>query len=357
MHICFVIGAMNFSGAEKVLTIISQNLAMMGEDVSVILLEKESGFEKQNGIKLYGAKSNGNKIRRILSRWKNIRGIVKEIKPDIVVSFGYVCNVNTIPSLLGVHIPIVLCERNDPEYDPRKKTERLSRQVLYPLANGYVFQTEKIRDFFSRAIQSKSAIIANPVPKVNMQWSFDNSTNCISTVARLDDFQKDHKTMFEAFSIFSKKHPEYILDVYGDGPDKENYLKQIHDAGMDEKIVLHGKVSNPLEKILQSKIFLLTSRFEGMPNALMEAMSIGMPCVSTDCGGGGAKELFDMCDSGILTRVGDAVEIAGALDRLVNDEESMKSMGLKACAVNDLLSEKRISEKWSMYLHQVKLES
>lgn len=351
MHICFIIGALNYSGAEKVLTIVAKELYRNKNKVSVVLLEKPNGtIENIDGILTYGAKATGIKLQRVISRWRNIRNNIKKVNPDIVVSFGSVCNTNAVPSLIGTNYPLVLCERNDPIYDPKKRSERFFRWFLYRFADGYVFQTEKIKSYFSKKIRSKAAIIENPLIRQNYMWNSSNHEKSIVTVARLDNFQKDHITMFNAFKIFHAYYPDYVLDIYGEGPDRNIYEKIISDMGLTKSIILHGKCKNPVEKLIHSEIFLLTSKYEGMPNALMEAMSIGMPCISTDCGGGGAKALFDMTDSGILVPSGDAEAIAKALIQLIHNEKLKSKIADNALRINHYLDKRRICDKWEIYL-------
>lgn len=355
MHICFIIGAMNYSGAEKVLTIISRELYDKGNKVSIILLDKEKGeFEDVDGINTCGVKESGSRINRIVHRWKNIRERIIQIKPDVIVSFGFVCNVNSVPALIGVKYPLVLCERNDPVFDPRRTGERFSRWLLYRLADGYVFQTEKIKSYFSKKIQKKAVIIENPLIQPDTKWDSCAHSKSIATVARLDNFQKDHIVMFNSFKKFLRDFPEYTLDVYGDGPDKKQYEEIIADMGLSNKIILHGKSNSAIKEIANSEIFLFTSRYEGMPNALMEAMSIGMPCISTDCGGGGAKILFDMTQSGILVPVGDIDAISQALVRLVQDDKLKFDLSRKALQINIYLDKWRIGEKWEAFLRAMK---
>lgn len=350
-HICFVIGAMKYSGAEKVLSIIATELAKRKYKVSVILLEADvNSINTENGITMYGAKANGKKLHRILSRWKNIRTIINNICPDVIVSFGFVCNVNTVPALFGENIPLVLCERNDPAFDPRKKSEKFFRWLFYRFATGYVFQTEEIRKYFSGSIRQRAIVIPNPIIDSGIRWDAKKCSKSIATVARLDDFQKNHYVMFDAFKIFLKDNPEYTLDVYGDGPDIDNYKKYISKIEMDDKIFLHGKTSTPLNEIRKSEIFLLTSKFEGMPNALMEALSIGMPCVATNCGGGGAYELCSLLNSGIIVPVGDKKSIANALNELVHDKKKESEFSSRALSINKWLSKERIITKWEKYL-------
>lgn len=351
MHINFIIGAMSYSGAEKVLSIVSSELCKLGHNVSVILLEQKYGISnKEEYVTTYGAKSTGNKINRILIRWRNIRSIIKKIQPDVIVSFGYVCNVNTIPSLFGIHIPKVLCERNDPVYDPRKNTEKLARFLLYRFATGYVFQTDEIKNYFSSSIRKKSVVIPNPISDSGLRWELDKSFKKIATVARLDDYQKNHIVMFKAFAEFVKNNPEYTLNIYGDGPDKEKYIRIISELKMDKKIILHGKKEKPILELLKAEIFLFTSRYEGMPNALMEAMSIGMPCISTDCGGGGAKTLFSLANTGVLVPVGNVKEITLALENLTRRKSEKIRLGKNALYINKCLNQEKIGLQWENYL-------
>lgn len=356
MNICFVIGTMKFSGAEKVLSMIAKELLESNNSVSVILLEQEySVIGDEEGIITYGAKATGNKISRLLHRWSYIRKNVKRINPDIIVSFGSVCNVNMLSALLFYKIPKIVCERNDPNYDPRSRSDKLTRWLLYHFANGYVFQTNEIRDYFKSIIKDKNtAVIPNPIIDSGIRWDYEKTEKHIATVARLDDFQKDQYVMFEAFEVFHEKHPDYILDIYGNGPDETNYKKYIKDNKLDKCIFLKGKTTDPLNNIKTASIFLLTSKFEGMPNALMEALSIGIPCVSTDCGGGGAKFLMKSCDcSKGLVEVGNARKIADKMHSLVENKNLMNEMSSNELKINDLLEKRVIVQQWIQFLMEM----
>lgn len=357
MKIAFVIGSLNFSGAEKVLSIVASELQKIGNEIHVILLQKEMGTTgSENGFITYGAKATGSsKAKRLFSRWSAIRSVVSNINPDVVVSFGSVCNVNTIASMLGKKIPLVICERNDPNYDPRKKTEKRIRRMLYPFADGYVFQTERIREYFPERIQKNATVIPNPIIDSGIRWNLQNTSKKIISIARLDDFQKDQSSMIKAFAMFAIKHSDYTLELYGDGPDREKYLDLIKKLGMDGKIFLPGKTNDPMSKLAESEIFLLTSIFEGMPNALMEAMSVGIPCISTDCGGGGALDLSEKYGAGLLVPCGNVEEIANALSRLADDDELKETLSKKSVLINSNLGREKISGQWMEYLKAIKV--
>ena len=353
MKICFVIGAMNFSGAEKVLSIITDELKET-QDIHVILLEKENGIEsKENGIMLYGVKATGSRVKRLENRWKNINATVKKISPDILVSFGYVCNVNTIMSMRGISIPLVLCDRNDPNYDPRKWHERLLRKLLYPRAQGYVFQTERIRQCFSKRIQHRSSVIPNPIEQPQVRWTQDKAEKKFVTVARLDDFQKDQSTMIRSFAEFVKDHPDYRLEMYGSGPSKEKYEDLIHELKVEQNVKLMGKTSNASEVLSKAQGFLLTSIFEGMPNALMEAMAVGVPCISTDCGGGGARALYDYVQGVSLVPIGDQKAIIREMRKIITDHSYAQGLSNQAIRIVYQLDKEKVSNQWVEYLQQI----
>lgn len=357
MHACFVIGAMNYSGAEKVLSIIMKELVQRGNEVSVILLEREYGIsECIDGIHVFGAKACGNKIQRIRQRRALIRRCIREINSDIVISFGFVCNINVLAAVPFSRIPILVCERNDPLFDPRKKIQIVQRNLLYRLADGYVFQTKKIGEYFSEISHRKSTfIVPNPIVDSGVRWSIEAAEKRVVTFARLDDFQKDQLVMIRAFQKFHFTHSDYILEIYGAGPDKKKYQQFITDNQLESCIMLKGKSHNPLHDMKNAGAFLLTSRFEGMPNALMEAMSIGIPFVTTDCSGGGAHALMEYSGLGryILPPVGDVDSIANALCRLIDDKQMQLELSQKGVKINQVLSEEKVTDIWERVLTEM----
>ena len=354
MRVCFVVGKMSFSGAEKVLSIVAKSLVEQGDDVHVLLLQKEYGYyAKEENLKIHGVKPSGNKFKRVITRFSNIRKTVKGINPDVVVSFGYVCNNNTIIAMMCSGIPVIACERNDPNYDPLDKTQRVIRKLVYRLAKGFVFQTETISHYFSKKIQQKAAIIPNPIEKSDYTWSDKESNNVIVTVARLDEYQKNLTSLFEAFSIFHSSHSNYQLEVYGDGPDRTLLERKISELNMTENIILKGRVNNPTSQIVHAKLFVLSSVFEGMPNALMEAMSVGLPCISTDCGGGGAAALAAYDGGCILVPVGDAVSLSNAMSSVVDDNNYRNEISEHASKINERLAVEEIIKLWRAYLKKI----
>ncbi|MDQ0883018.1 glycosyltransferase [Peribacillus sp. V2I11] len=358
MRICFVIGSMSFSGAEKVLSALVSRMAKQGHEIHIILLQEKSGKrEYQKGIYLYGAYSKGNRVTRVFNRLRLIRKNVRSIAPDLVISFGYVCNINSVTAMLFNKIPLVLCERNDPQYDPISSFGKIKREVLYNFANGYVFQTEKIKSYFSKSIQKNSTVIPNPViePIKEVKCSKRNDARGkIITIARLEDYQKNQTMLIKSFSSIANEILEYDLYIYGNGPDKEKYQSLIYDLNMDNRIFLCGSTNDVIKTLKEAEIFVLTSTFEGMPNALIEAMSVGLPCISTDCGGGGAKALINNMENGILVARNDYKAFQEAVVLLANNDGLRDRLGKEANKINQFLNMDDIVEKWLAYFSNIK---
>jgi glycosyltransferase involved in cell wall biosynthesis len=358
MKICFVIGSMSFSGAEKVLSALVSRMAKQGYEIHIILLQEKHGKQEyKKNINLYGAYTKGHKLARIFNRLRLIRKNVRSINPDLVVSFGYVCNINSIAALLFNKIPLVLCERNDPQYDPISSFGKKKRELLYPFANGYVFQTEKIQSYFSNFIQRKSTVIPNPVIEPSTLMS--NSKGIkergkIITIARLEDYQKNQTMLIKSFSSIANEILEYDLYIYGNGPDKEKYQSLINELNMDDRIFLCGSTGDVISTLKEAEIFVLTSTFEGMPNALIEAMSVGLPCISTDCGGGGAKALIKDWENGIIVARNDSKAFGEAVVLLANNADLRNQLGKEAHKINQYLNIEDITNRWVDYFTSIK---
>ena len=139
------------------------------------------------------------------------------------------------------------------------------------------------------------------------------------------------------------------LHLYGDGDD-ETKLKEM--AIGQERIVFEGVTNNVVEAIQNARIFVLSSDFEGIPNALIEAMSLGVPCVSTKCSPGGAELLIEDGKSGLLTPLGDVKALASAMKRFVDNQEEAEQMGQNATSIVEKFSEDKIFNLWNKEIHQ-----
>jgi len=346
MNICFVTGALKYSGAEKIITNLMRCMQKRGHEISVIEFALKEPVEGFDGIKQYPVESGGKSIKNIYNRLKKIRNVIKTNKFDVVFSFNSVYNLDMVPAMVFTKVPLVLCERNDPHYDPRTKLKKFRKKISYPFATGYIFQTERIRDYFSKDIRKRSEIIPNFIERPYECVTDNTRRKVIVTCARLDDRQKNQSMLIRAFSRFAKENDEYNLEFYGDGPDRKKYEALIKEYGMEKRIILCGRVEDMPNRLKHAEIFVLPSVFEGMPNALIEAMAMGLPCIATDCGGGGSAALIENDVNGILIDNFDENALYEAFKRLCKDNELRLKLGHNAHKINETLEITKIIDKW-----------
>lgn len=342
MKISFVIGGMTRGGAERVISILANHYANTGNDVEIImLLNNECGYELDKRIKLINFTFKTFHVYNTFFWVKNIRSHFKKNKPDIIISFVARINILVLLSILLLKIPIIISERNDPSEDGRGYVTRILTQLLYRKANYIVFQTKKAFNCFSRVIQKKSFIISNPInvdEKAEM-----NSSKKIVSVGRLAE-QKNHRLLLKAFKKFSISHPNYTLYIYGEGPLRDELKSLIIEKNMIDKVFLPGNIKNIHKNIKNAEFFVLSSNYEGQSNALLEAMCMGIPCISTDCAG--SDEIINHMYNGILIPRGDEIALVNAMCRLADDYQLKFKISENASSLKANLSEKMIISKW-----------
>lgn len=358
MKILFTIGSLRFSGAERVLLFIANSLSSKGNDVTIITLSEDKKTEHDNPlneqIKVIELKNKNGRIKKNISRIKNIRRIIKEIKPNVVVSFGYVINPLLILSCIGLNTPILISERNDPVKEPNKILFRIIRRITYPLSNKLVVQTPEIKKFFSSFMKkSKISIVPNPITKIIPRKNYNNLGRKIVSVGRLDQVQKNQLLLIYAMRDIVREFSDATLTIYGEGEDRKLYEETIDSLNLSSNIFLPGEVINVQDKVIENDIFVLSSNFEGMPNALIEAMASGMACVSTKCGGGGAEWLINSEENGILVDQNDHQAITRNVISLFENEKMVMDLGKNAALLNTELNQDKIINLWIEQLQSV----
>ena len=192
-----------------------------------------------------------------------------------------------MPALKGSKAKIIVSERNDPRNFQGKTITKLVSRYLMSKADGFVFQTNDACDFYKK-YKDRSVVIPNPVadvPVILERLPNEQRDKVIVTAGRLVP-QKNHEMLIKAFGKIAYRFPEYKLIIYGEGELKEKLQLLSRDLSMGDRVVFPGSVNDLHEKIKNAELFVLSSDFEGMPNALMEAMAMGITCISTDyCGG------------------------------------------------------------------------
>lgn len=356
MKILFCLGSMGNGGAERVVSNLS-NYFIENNDVSIVVTKNEKPYYELNSkINYYMLDENSkssNFLIRTIKRVSLLRKILKKIKPDIIISLLPEPTYRLMIAKSFLKIKTIISVRNDPNVEYNSFIKKLLVKFLYTKADGFVFQTIDAQNWFSNKIQRKSVVIPNPINSSFICDPYEGiREKSIVNVGRLME-QKNQRLLIESFYEVSKKHDDYILKIYGDGPLKEDLQELINRYKMNDKIILKGKSNNIKDEIYKAGIFVLSSDYEGMPNALMEAMALGIPSISTDCPIGGPKFLINNKENGLLVKVNDKREMIEAINFLIENNDESIRLGKNANRICDELNPSKINNKWEEYINYI----
>ena len=342
-RIVFIIGSMRKGGAERVISILANDYAERGWQVDIImLLDDDCEYPLNANVNLISIKNNNQSRLVGLSKWIfGIRNYVRRSSPDKIVSFIARINIITIMACIGLNKSIIISERNDPRSDGRSIIVKLLTLILYPLANYVIFQTKWAQSCFPKGIQKKSAVISNPIQVLSKLNNV--KAKKIVAVGRLVE-QKNHALLINAFRNVNEKFPDYKLYIYGEGGLRETLLNQIRDLKLTESVILPGNVDNIHEKIADAELYVLSSNYEGLSNALLEAMMMGLPCISTNCAG--SNEVVKNGINGLLVKIGDEVELTNAICTLINDNEFSQILAKQAKVSTEHMNFQNVLRDW-----------
>lgn len=351
MHITIVTASMAAGGAERVIAQLLKEWCACGVKCSLITLRKEPIFyllPEQVDVYEIGELTQNHYMDK-LQKYVQVRKLVCQIKPDVVLSLPEEIGIYVIGALFGIRMPVVISERNNPWVMPYKKPTRVLRKLLYPFADGFVFQTGFAASFFSEKIQKKGVVLPNPLDLTRIPQPYDGPREKVVVGAGRLEPQKNFKLLIDAFASFYPAHTDYQLVIYGEGKQRAE-LEAYAAAKLPEKVhSFPGNVPDLPDRINSAAVFVLSSDFEGMPNVLIEALAMGVPCVSTDCPSGGPKELIEDGVNGFLVNVGDSKAMADRLDTIVSGTVLCPD----AQQLRDRLDSQKVAGQWQAYLENV----
>ncbi len=350
-RIAFVLGGMTFGGAERVISILANHYAAMGWRVDIItMLKPECDFELDPSIRHLhlGGSARASRLLRVLwmPTWLlRLRRYLNKERPDALVSFA--ARINCMSLGMALTLPakkrprLIVSERNDPMKDTRTALVRRLTEQLYPRADRIVFQTTHAMNCFSEKVRKKGVIVPNPVDaKVPRA---DVPAKKIVAVGKLMR-QKNHALLLDAFARLKEEFPGHTLRIYGDGVLREELQERIRSLGLEGRAVLEGWRTDVAEQIADAELFVLPSNYEGLSNALMEALAMGLPCVSTNCAG--AEDLIEDGVNGRVVPVGDPDALTAAMRELLSDPASARRMGEMARRKSASFAAGPILERW-----------
>lgn len=355
MRILFVVDSLSAGGAGRVAARLANELDRQGCLAGIIAMNNGSGFinytisEKVETVVFPTALDTD-----IYNRVRRIRDISVKFMPDYMISLLPDNNIYSILAGLNhKNWKLVICERNDPRRNPEPGNKvRLARSLLYRFADGYVFQTDEAKNYFSRKIQKRSAVIPNPVADDIPDICQGPKRSVIVSVASLKK-QKNYPMAIQAFAKISREFPDYIYEIYGEGEERDHIERLISQLGLNGRVILKGYRASVLDEIKDASLFIMSSDYEGMSNSMIEALALGIPSIVTDHPIGAPRMLIKDGVNGLLTPVGDVNNMAENMRRVLGSHDLAKRLGMNASMIRRALSVRNICSRWLEFLNKI----
>lgn len=360
--IAFHLNCLEQGGAERVVTNLANQFAKEGYQV-IIATEwyGENEFQINSKVRRVhvGLREGDEKKHRLIQfmlRVKYLRKFLKEEKPDILIPFARKALYRGLMAAYFIKIPVLISIRTDPAGHYEERSDKIQIPLLFPRADGCVFQTQGAREFFAPRLQDCSRIILNPIhdkyigvpmPKVR--------SKTVVQSGRLVDF-KNQPMLIRAFVNVHAKHPDYDLKIYGgdsfDGT-KEILEGLIEEYHAQDYIHLMGASDSLETELTDAALFAFTSDWEGLPNALMEAMALGLPIVATDCPCGGPRTIMTDGVDGLLIPIKDQQALEDGINRLIENPELASQLGMRARDIAKRANAQAVYEQWRDYIEEI----
>lgn len=290
-------------------------------------------------------------------RLRILRAAIRESTPDIVISFVTCSNVLSIVASVGLHIPVIVSERSDPLHFKTGIIWRLLRSITYSRAEAVVCLTGHSEASCRRFARGKTLIIRNPVAfrEQSILACKVGAPKQIFAMGRLDPV-KGFDLLIEAFHLIASQHPDWSLTILGEGPERDKLRSLIAGSGLTGRVSLPGWASDPFPLLAAADLFVLSSRVEGFPNALCEAMACGIPAIAFDCHSGPAEIVRHEVD-GLLVPPGDVRALAASMERVMSNPIERARLGRRASDVVQRFGVEDILRRWNDLFQQVRSAS
>lgn len=348
ISICFVAAGLEGGGIERAFTSLANHYDKNGYTVSVILLFKRPHFFSLNeGIRLVEPDADRTSINKYVYAMRMIpylRRSITILQPDTLISFGEWLNPFVILSTRFLSIPLYVADRMSPAIRLGRLQE-FAKRMLYRMAEGVIAQTQHAAVTIANKTGAKNiAVIPNPVNI--FQYPTVPKKNIIISVGRLSK-EKGHRFLIEAFAKLDA--PDWTLSLIGDGDQRNALEAQAAELGVKDRVIFHGHLKNFESLLAEARIFVLPSLLEGFPNALIEAMSVPLPCISSDCVAGPA-DIIKHNYNGILIKPGDSQQLTQSLRELMNNESLQRKLSAHAFEIRRELQFETIANRYADFI-------
>lgn len=368
MRIMLIISSLRRGGAERIVSILADYWVSMGHQVFLVTIEgvRADAYSLRPEIVRIGlnlTRVAGNPVRGF---WVNLRRIRKlwmaarDLCPDVAVSFVTHTNLLTLLALWRSNVPVIISERTDPSQWWLGRIREGMRRRLYPRAAAVVVQTRRVQDYLQHRLpRSTFIVIPNPVPAADpdgqepsislREWlRLPATSKVVAAMGRLEP-QKGFDLLVEAFGRLHGRHPEWHLVIFGDGVSRHALEAQVAESELAGRVHLPGSVRAPRAYLADSDLFVLSSRVEGFPNVLLEAMACGKAVISFDCPSGPGEIIRNDYD-GLLVEAGNVTALEAAMCTLMSSRTRREVLGSNARQVLERFATTRIMTQWDRLL-------
>jgi len=359
-RLCLVISTLGAGGAERVLSTLANRWAAAGNFVTLVTLSDDNDdfYRLDERIErvalgvMQPTRRTHEAVFQNLRRVRALREAIRTSRPDVVISFMNTVNVLTLMATIGLGVPTIVSERVDPRAHPIGRAWSLLRTHWYSRAYAVVVQTRSVAECMSEAMRIRRCeVIPNPLApaltslegRVTAQPRGTMSRTIVA-MGRLVE-QKGFDLLIEAFASTRPHESGWRLVIIGDGPQHTVLGSIATKLGVDDIVEFAGRIGRPEVVLRTAQIFALSSRYEGFPNALLEAMALGVACVATDCRSGPADIIRHGVD-GLLVPSEDVAALAAAIKSLMDDDVLRAELATRAIEVRERFSVDRIAAQW-----------
>lgn len=347
MKIMTVITGMSTGGAERVMATLCNELSAVHQVRLLSMRAEDSDYELAGRVQFVkGNIRNRSGVKALMF----VRDQIDEYKPDVVLAFMTKANlISLMAKMLAKHKPkVVIAERSNPNTHAR--VMKCIRRFVYPTADGMVFQTKQAQDYYTYMRRKNTIVLRNPLnPDFNVKPYAGARRKAIVTMGRLYA-EKNQRLLIDSFARIASDFPEYTVEIYGDGPERANLEARIAELGLDGRVKLMGRRDNIRQYVQDASLFVLPSNSEGMPNALIEAMAMGIPSIATDCPIGGSAVVVQDRQNGVLLPMNDAEKMSAAMREILSDGQLAEKLSRNAAKVSEDFSAKTVCALWEDYL-------
>jgi GalNAc-alpha-(1->4)-GalNAc-alpha-(1->3)-diNAcBac-PP-undecaprenol alpha-1,4-N-acetyl-D-galactosaminyltransferase len=360
MHIAFVIYSLSAGGAERVASTLINYWVSAGEQVTLVTLDSvEKDFYRMDArVKriALGLTSESKNWREFignnLGRVQCLRALFRSSEFDVVVSFIEKSNILVLLATFGLGVPVIVSERIDPRKYAVGWVTATLRRLLYPHARAVVVQTRGVGQWARRIVRKAAVyVIPNPISEQFTDSRGSSGTSAHHTVVAMGRMepQKGFDRLLTAFAKCANRHPEWTLRIVGEGAERPPLQALAVKLGLESRIKLDTVTKEPEKVLRDSDLFVLSSRYEGFPMVLLEAMACGLPVISFDCPSGPREMIRDGID-GVLVPPDDVEALAKAMDSLMGAQEERQRLAGRAVAVSERFGLPRVMMMWSEVL-------